>query len=691
MSFKLGGTEINSGFVASSYDEVIPPLATREPWVRPSSWIDIPANPNGDDVFYGILPVYDTDQEVVIMTFDFGTNGDTGGSVDVDWGDGNTETVTASNQNGASVIHKFNFSDISSNTTTTVFGRSCRQALVKVTLTASSNPLYAIYLNSQAEARRRGSGDFYAVHYSKWIDMYLNWSGIRYFTVGYSNQRNSIAKYLHKLTIEDNSLYRLLLSGSTALRQLSFQDNGTLTSLNRTFHGCQNLTQLPTLDTSNVTDFDYAINGCRLINQAPDWDTSSGTTFQGTFSHTDISDFPQYDFSSATNLSSCFSSNYRLRKILVPDAPNCTNFSSLFSDCKSLGAVKFTSATSGVTNFSHCFSGCENLRLVRNLDTSSATSISNIFYACQSLRRIPKLNTDNVTNFNSAFRSCLLLQRVELTSVANATSLQESFAGSKNIKEIKIDNLNSTGVTSLYGTFSGCTSLEYLPEIDTSNVTTFNYSTLNLSNLKAFPNWDYSKATSATNLFTMSNHLYNYHIEEIPDFILPSALSVPVFSNYRSVKKIGNLDFRRATRNPNFYGLSNVEEWGYLNVSGCTNPSYMFYGANTSTVPMLILNSGTVMGPWLRSQNVREIPAWNLSGVVINTCFENMSHLDSFKPTLINTNISFNNSTLMASGAIDQVAEALESGVNGTAGFTNVDIYSNQISLMNSKGWTVTT
>jgi hypothetical protein len=97
------------------------------------------------------------------------------------------------------------------------------------------------------------------------------------------------------------------------------------------------------------------------------------------------------------------------------------------------------------------------------------------------------------------------------------------------------------------------------------------------------------------------------------------------------------------------------------------------------------------MGPWLTYQNVREIPAWNLSGVVINACFENISHLDSFKPTLINTNISFNNSVLMASGAIDQVAEALESGVNGTAGFTNVDIYSNQISLMTSKGWTVTT
>lgn len=80
-----------------------------------------------------------------------------------------------------------------------------------------------------------------------------------------------------------------------------------------------------------------------------------------------------------------------------------------------------------------------------------------------------------------------------------------------------------------------------------------------------------------------------------------------------------------------------------------------------------------------------------LGNIEINACFESMSHLDSFKPTLINTNISFNNSTLMASGAIDQLVEALESGVNGTVGFTNVDIYSNQISLMNSKGWTVTT
>ena len=110
--------------------------------------------------------------------------------------------------------------------------------------------------------------------------------------------------------------------------------------------------------------------------------------------------------------------------------------------------------------------------------------------------------------------------------------------------------------------------------------------------------------------------------------------------------------------------------------------------------------------PWVRPSSWIDIPA-NPNGdnvfygilpvydtdqeVVINTCFQSINHLDSFKPTLINTNISFNGSTLMASGAIDQVAEALESGVNGTAGFTNVDIYSNQISLMTSKGWTVTT
>ena len=95
--FKLGNTEVNATAVTENYESVVPDQIVIEDWVKPSTWLDPPANPNGDDVIYGILPVYDTDQEEVIITFYFGNNNDSGGSVDVDWGDGNVETFTATN------------------------------------------------------------------------------------------------------------------------------------------------------------------------------------------------------------------------------------------------------------------------------------------------------------------------------------------------------------------------------------------------------------------------------------------------------------------------------------------------------------------------------------------------------------------------------------------------------------------
>jgi len=693
MTFKVGNTEINATIATENYKSIVPDEITIEDWVKPDTWLDPPANPNGDDVIYGILPVYDTDQEEVIITFYFGNNNDSAGSIDVDWGDGNVETFTAPNQFGVTALHKYNYSDINSNTQTTVFGRSCRQAIVKITLNGSSTAdLSGIYFNGQAEARYDNT-DAYLVAYSKWTEFYVNWSNLKHFRTGRSLQRNSIARYLHKVTIANNSLYSLMLEGSVALRKFSMQDNGTLTSLNRAFSYCSRLTSIPNLNTSNVTDFEYSLYWCFSLKTAPNWDTSSGTKFYAAFSSTGLSEFPAYDLSNATDVRSCFSGNKRLKKAIFPYVPNATSFESIFNGCDSIAAVRFLGSTAHVTNFNYAFSSCYNLRRIKNIDTSSATTMNQTFNACSSLRSLPSLNTDNVTNLGSTFRSCSRLQRIHLSSVDKVTSLGGCFEYCGAVKEIKIDNLNCTGVTNLYTTFGGCRSLEYIPEINTSNVTTFNYAISYPVNLKKFPNWDFSSGIGFAGFFSMGNSDLNWYIEEIPDIYAPNATQPFGFSNLRACRKVGNLHMPKATSNPNFYGMASVEEWGELNVSGCQSPSWLFYGTTSVVPPMLILASGTNMGPWMRSQNIREIPAWNLSGVNINSCFENMSHLDSFLPTYVNTSISFNGTKSMASGAIVQVIDALASGVSGvTANFTNVPTASViDFSEALSKGWTVTT
>jgi hypothetical protein len=692
--FKLGNTEVNATAVTENYESMVPDQRARKDWVKPSTWLDPPANPNGDDVIYGILPVYDTDQEEVIITFYFGNNNDSSGSVDVDWGDGNVETFTAPNQSGIRALHKYNYSDINSNTQTTVFGRSCRQAIVKVTLNSSSNAdLSGIYFNGMAEATY-DNRDMYATPYSKWTEFYVNWSNLKHFHVGRSLQRNSIARYLHKVTIENNNLFSMRFEGSYSLVDLSIQDNGTLTSLNRAFASCSSLISIPDLDTSNVTDFLYALYYCTSLRTAPNWDTSSGTDFGAAFSNTGVSEFPAYNFSSATNVASCFSGNKGLKKGIMPYAPNATNFESVFNRCENMAVVRFLGSTAHITNFNYCFYYCFNLRRVAGLDTSGATSMSSAFHSCTLLKRLPYLNTPNLTNLSSTFAYCTHLQRVHLSSVDSVTAITECFNGCRYLKEIKIDSLNCTGVTNLYATFNGCASLEYLPEINTSNVTSFDYAVTYVKNLKKFPNWDFSSAIRFTGFFNFGNRGdANFYIEEIPDISAPNSTNAIALSSLRACKRVGNLSFPSATSNPNFYDMSSVEEWGELNVSGCQSPGSMFYGTTSVVPPMLILASGTNMGSWMTHQNVREIPAWNLSGVNINSCFENMRTLDSFLPTYVNTSISFNGTISMASGAIVQVINALASGVTGqTANFTNVSTASViDFSDALSKGWTVTT
>lgn len=693
-NIKIGNTAIGKVSVIEPYEDEHDAKPIPVPrWRKPSEWLGVPANPSNATVFYASVAVWDTDQELVRINFDWGSNA---GSVDVNWGDGTSETVTAPNQYGVSASHKYNFSDISSDSEIELDGKTARQALITVTPSAGSNDLTQINLSAQAEADYYNRSTAYALLKTRWLELYLNWSTVTDFIISGRSQRSTQADQLRVVKIASNSLYRIVCPAARKLRQFIYQDAGLLTSLYYAWQGCTELESVPNIDTSNVTDFQYSLHST-AIRQGPNWDTSSSTTFKGMFATCRfLEKVPEYDYSSVTDLSSMFSGCLNLKSLKVGNAPNVTNASSMFSRCASLASIAFTGGgVSTATNLSSIFYYCHKLSVLQNFRTNSATNLSNAFYACYILLKI-SINTDNVTTLQSAFRSCVSVRKIVLTSVANLTTIREAFSSCYQLESLRIRNLNSSNLSgsALYSSFANCLKLRRLPSFsDTSACTSYYNCCANMQNLEKFPDWDLSGMTDGRGFLSCTNYP-NVRLTQIPDITVTGITNNNNFgfTNLYALSGVGNIDCRNATRNHNFYGVNNVQQWGTMNLSSMSSSYYFFYGSSSTTMPKIIFSSGCSVGTW-NLYSVREVPDIDLSGVTIGNTFVSMHHLDSFKGYNITENITFNGSAI-PSGTINHIqVSGLASGVtNRTLTLTNVSRASEvDFTVALSKGWTVTT
>jgi len=106
------------------------------------------------------------------------------------------------------------------------------------------------------------------------------------------------------------------------------------------------------------------------------------------------------------------------------DVSDCTNFSSMFSYCKSLQNINELQNwnVSNGTDFSFMFYGCrslQDLKGLQNWNISNGTDFSGMFAYCESLQNIKGLQNWNVSNgedFSSMFEFCTLLNEIYLSN-----------------------------------------------------------------------------------------------------------------------------------------------------------------------------------------------------------------------------------------------------------------------------------
>ena len=225
---------------------------------------------------------------------------------------------------------------------------------------------------------------------------------------------------------------------------------------------------------------------------------------------TNIDGLDQLDTSQITDMTSMFSSCYRLSDVNLKNfnTANVTRMSSMFYSCVSLKNIDVSSFnTENVSELSGMFEECRSLNAIdlSNFKTSKVTNTSTMFHNCWFIKSIKfgkDFKTDNVTDMNWMFNNCFVLTDLDVSgfSTANVSTMSGMFASCKLLTKIDVSKFNTDKVTVMNDMFNDC---ENITELDLSN-----FKTANVFNMSGMFQYDIRLQRLDISGFDMSKIIY---------------------------------------------------------------------------------------------------------------------------------------------------------------------------------------
>lgn len=252
------------------------------------------------------------------------------------------------------------------------------------------------------------------------------------------------------------------------LLEITFPSNSTsITNLGSTFNSCSNLTSV-TLPTSlnSCTTLNFCFQYCDNLRSVTLPSINSVTDLANSFNGCIQLEWVKFTSMPTITIpifSNCFKDCANLQNVYFPATGNAAsiyNFSSTFQNCYSLKSIVFPSNIN-VNTFGITFSNCYALTsCILPISCPSMTDINSAFVLCVSLLKIT-LPTPGASavNFLSTFNSCYKLQEVTIPSGYTFSSLANSFVNCYSLKTISWTPGVQNSITSMALTFSSCNLL----------------------------------------------------------------------------------------------------------------------------------------------------------------------------------------------------------------------------------------
>lgn len=230
-------------------------------------------------------------------------------------------------------------------------------------------------------------------------------------------------------------------------------------------------------DTENVTTMEKMYgDGIIYLKELPTLNTSKVTTIKGMTSTTKtaernnyIENIPYMDTSNVVNMNSAFRGLKHLKTLPILNTSKVTDMSYLlgsYDSSDSIYDMYFETMplldTANVITMQGMFAGCINLKTIPPLNTSNVTNMAGMFFGCRSLESIPDLDFSKATSMDKMFRKCTTITNVPKLNI-NKPSLKSTFSGCTSlhtIEELNLNNLSGVGNQySLDNIFTSCTNL----------------------------------------------------------------------------------------------------------------------------------------------------------------------------------------------------------------------------------------
>lgn len=219
----------------------------------------------------------------------------------------------------------------------------------------------------------------------------------------------------------DNSMASAA-QGASNLKRWGSVDLGNVTSFQNAWFGCSSLTNFPLIDASNVTNLASAWSSCSSLTSFPLIDTSSATSLFGAWQNcSSLTSFPLINTSSCTSFSNAWRKCTSLASFPAIDTSLGTNFQLTWEKnaFSTFPALNFSSATA----VGRAWTGCSNLTEFPALSAAQRFSSAMVsgsspyggfqgaWAGCTSLTTFPPNIFDDVINctrFDEAFFNCAL-------------------------------------------------------------------------------------------------------------------------------------------------------------------------------------------------------------------------------------------------------------------------------------------
>lgn len=546
------------------------------PYTRPEDWLDMTTPESSEEKVVILSAVFNSAYNYVAVTCE--------GDYHVDWGDGNEEDVAS----GVAAEHDYAWGDLDSSTLTSV---GYRQTIITITPQGGES-LTVVDLNTRHSSLNQTDSSFADSHTVPFLD-------IRYSLPN--------ATTITSLGGNDGSVRCRMVEVLRAV------NHGSVTDL--AFH-CYVMPQLSDveIDLQNVTTASNMFNGCRLLRNLTVTNSGSISNYASMLNSCySLESLQGFDFSSATDMLAMCANCYRLSSAQNIDAPNLLGMAYLFQNCRSLVVGPQIDAPL-CTNWEGVYNACVSLISIPDIDMPLATNMQNFVRECHKLSVAPVLtNTDNVEDIDYLFYQCYSLQELrddyDFSAVTSATrafaycygltsipayafdaieTMNDMFLFSYRIEEINATFSPGGTIDNAFQTFSSCSALKSLPELDLSGAGSTDNMCYGCTLLEQVGNLDISSAINTDDMFTNCNSL-----TIVGDIDASSSNDVnEFFKNCESLVKVGTLDFSGAEDCSGIFdGCEALRILGGLDIASATNLSSAFRSAGS------LQDVGSFVGP----------------------------------------------------------------------------------------------